>query len=76
MATTLYRRVRHCVVVVKEVGANPGHGTWLAAEVFAGPTMTVEDDRRDYGEVDYIANGDRDEGMRHSSDQLPNAMFT
>ena len=28
-----------------------------AAEVFAGPTLTVEDDRRDYGEVRYITIG-------------------
>ena len=28
-----------------------------AADVFDGPTITVEDNRRDYGEVRYITNG-------------------
>ena len=34
-----------------------------AADVFAGPTLTVEDDRRDYGEVRYITIGFLDEAM-------------
>ena len=34
-----------------------------AAEVFAGPTLTVEDDRQDYGEVRYITIGFLDEAM-------------
>ncbi|MDE0649569.1 MAG: BrnT family toxin [Gammaproteobacteria bacterium] len=32
-----------------------------AADVFAGPTLTVEDDRHDYGEVRYITIGFLDE---------------
>lgn len=38
-----------------------------AAEVFAGATLTVEDDRQDYGEVRYITVGfltDSDGGTR------------
>ena len=34
-----------------------------AADVFAGPTLTVEDDRQDYGEVRYITVGFLDEAM-------------
>lgn len=34
-----------------------------AADVFAGPTLTVEDDRHDYGEVRYITIGFLDEAM-------------
>jgi uncharacterized DUF497 family protein len=34
-----------------------------ADEVFAGPTLTVEDDRRDYGEVRYISIGFLDRRM-------------
>ena len=33
------------------------------ADMFAGPTLTVEDDRRDYGEVRYITIGFLDETM-------------
>lgn len=28
-----------------------------AAEVFAGPTVTIEDDRREYGEIRWITMG-------------------
>ena len=34
-----------------------------AADVFAGATLTVEDDRQDYGEVRYITIGFLDEAM-------------
>ena len=34
-----------------------------AEEVFAGATLTVEDDRQDYGEVRYITIGFLDEAM-------------
>ena len=34
-----------------------------AVEVFAGPTLTVEDDRQDYGEVRYVTIGFLDEAM-------------
>ena len=34
-----------------------------AADVFAGATLTVEDDRHDYGEVRYITIGFLDEAM-------------
>ncbi len=34
-----------------------------AEELFAGPTLTVEDDRQDYGEVRYITIGFLDEAM-------------
>ena len=34
-----------------------------AGEVFAGATLTVEDDRQDYGEVRYITIGFLDEAM-------------
>ena len=34
-----------------------------AADVFAGPTLTVEDDRQDYGEVRYITIGFLDDTM-------------
>ena len=34
-----------------------------AKEVFAGPTLTVEDDRKDYGEVRHISIGVLDERM-------------
>jgi len=34
-----------------------------AAEVFEGPTLTVEDDRRDYGEERYITIGFLDQRM-------------
>jgi len=47
------------------VEADLGHGTWPAAEVFAGPTLTVEDDRQDYGEADYWTL--RDNANRTSS---------
>ena len=33
-----------------------------AADVFADATLTVEDDRQDYGEVRYITIGFLDEG--------------
>ncbi len=35
----------------------------LAGEVFAGNTLTVEDDRRDYGEDRFITVGFLDETM-------------
>ena len=35
----------------------------LAGEVFAGNTLTVEDDRRDYGEDRFITVGFLDESM-------------
>ena len=34
-----------------------------AAEVFAGPTLTVEDDRQEYGESRFITIGFLDGGM-------------
>ena len=34
-----------------------------AADVFAGPTLTVEDDRQDYGEVRFITIGFLDDAM-------------
>ena len=34
-----------------------------AADVFAGPTLTVEDDRPDYGEVRFITIGFLDDTM-------------
>ncbi len=34
-----------------------------AEDVFAGATLTVEDDRQDYGEVRYITIGFLDEAM-------------
>ncbi|MCY4647314.1 MAG: BrnT family toxin [Gammaproteobacteria bacterium] len=34
-----------------------------AADVFAGSTLTTEDDRRDYGEIRYITIGFLDETM-------------
>ena len=34
-----------------------------AADVFAGATLTVEDDRQDYGEIRYITIGFLDEAM-------------
>ena len=34
-----------------------------AADVFAGPTLTIEDDRPDYGEVRFITIGFLDDTM-------------
>ena len=34
-----------------------------AGEIFDGPTITVTDDRRDYGETRYISIGELDERM-------------
>jgi uncharacterized protein len=34
-----------------------------AAEVFAGPTLTIADDRRDYGEIRHISIGFLDRRM-------------
>ena len=34
-----------------------------AADVFAGPMLTVEDDRQDYGEVRFITIGFLDDAM-------------
>ena len=34
-----------------------------AAEVFAGPTLTVEDDRQEYGESRFITIGFLDDAM-------------
>ena len=34
-----------------------------AGEVFDGPTLTVEDDRRDYGEARFITIGFLDDAM-------------
>ena len=43
-------------------GPRAGHGPGTA-EVFACATLTVEDDRQDYGEVRYITIGFLDEAM-------------
>lgn len=34
-----------------------------AGEIFDGPTMTVADDRKDYGETRFISIGELDESM-------------